>query len=794
MPPKFYKKFIRKGEPKEKQINENAKFLIIVESPSKCEKIESYLGSQYCCISSKGHIRTIDGLKSIDTKNTFEPIFTIIQEKKTHIEWMKNVIEKFSKNNIILASDDDREGEAISWHICQVFNLPIETTQRIIFHEVTKPALLEAIGSPKRINMELIKAQHARQVLDILIGYKISPYLWKYLYHSKSNSLSAGRCQTPALRLVYDNEKEKKETETKYKTIGTFFEKNLQYELCHEFENKENVLQFLEKSKNFQYQLLIQSPKESIKQPPKPLHTSRLLQISSNQLHLSPKETMNLAQELYQSGFITYMRTESSQYSSVFLEKMKGYIIKQYGEKYLGELDQLKNKENSNPHEAIRVTNIELTTIENKNTRLVSLYNLIWRTTIESCMSQAKYNNIKTTITAPLELHYEYIIEIPIFLGWRKIGIKNIGGEQNSLSANLMYLNTIIDQKFSYKHIESTVVVRNKHQHYTEASLINKLEELGIGRPSTFASLVDTIIERGYVKKTNIEGSLIQCREYKLINNKYNIEENIQEIIKDKIFGNEKNKIVIQPIGILTVEFLIKTFEKIFSYEYTKNMEIELDNISSGNNTDWAKICKDCLKEIKNITKEIKDLSKQSYNIDENHELIFSIVGPTIKHKYIDNGEEKTELLQVKKDINIDLDKIKQGGYKIDELLEIKNNCLGEYEGQPIYIKTGKFGSYIEWGDNRKNIESIKKPLNEITLEDINIFLKSSQNKTENNLLRRLNDNLSIRKGKFGAYVFYQRSDMKKPQFLNIKKFKEGFFNCEAETLIDWLRETYNII
>jgi DNA topoisomerase-1 len=789
MPPKFYKNFIKKGEPKEKQIHENAKYLIIVESPSKCEKIESYLGSQYCCISSKGHIRTIEGLKSIDTKNTFEPIFSIIQEKKSHIQWMKTVIEKFSKNNIILASDDDREGEAISWHICQVFDLPVETTQRIIFHEVTKPALLEAISSPKIINMELIKAQHARQVLDILIGYKISPYLWKYLYHSKSNSLSAGRCQTPALRLVYDNEKEKRETETKYKTIGTFFEKCLEYELCYEFENNKDVLHFLNLSKDFEYELSIHAPKESIKQPPRPLHTSRLLQLSSNVLHLSPKETMNLAQELYQSGFITYMRTESSQYSSVFLEKIKGYIIKQHGEKYVGELEEIKNKNNSNPHEAIRVTNIELITIENKNTRLVSLYNLIWRTTIESCMSPAKYNNIKTTITAPLELNYEYTIEIPIFLGWKKIGIKNIEGEQNSTSALLMYLKTLINQKFSYRQIKSMVVVRNKHQHYTEASLVHKLEELGIGRPSTFASLVDTIIERGYVKKTNIEGSLIQCKEYKLLCDN----ENIKEIVKEKIFGNEKNKLVIQPIGILTVEFLIKTFDKIFSYEYTKNMEIELDNISSGNNKDWAKICKECLKEIKNITKEIKDLTKQSYTIDENYDLIFSILGPTIKHKYIDNGEEKTELLQVKKDINIDLDKLKQGEYKIDELLEIKNNCLGEYEGEPIYIKIGKFGSYVEWGNNRKNIESIKKPINDITLEDIIQFLKSSQNKTENNLLRRLNENLSIRKGKYGPYVFYQRPDMKKPEFLNIKKFNQGFFNCEAETLIEWLKETYNI-
>ena len=188
MGPKFYKKkFVNNGVSKEKEINGSAAYLVIVESPSKCEKIESYLGSQYCCIASKGHIRTIDGLKAIDTKNNFEPVFTLLEDIKGHVEWMKNIIVKFSKTNIIIASDDDREGEAIAWHICQVFELPIETTQRIIFHEVTKPALLEAVKNPTKINMDLVKAQHARQVLDILVGYKISPYLWKYIYNSKAN-------------------------------------------------------------------------------------------------------------------------------------------------------------------------------------------------------------------------------------------------------------------------------------------------------------------------------------------------------------------------------------------------------------------------------------------------------------------------------------------------------------------------------------------------------------------------------------------------------------------------------
>ena len=796
MPPKYFKKkFTNSNIAKEKTVKESSKYLIIVESPSKCEKIESYLGDEYCCIASKGHIRTIDGLKAIDIKNAYEPIFTLIEEKKGHVESMRKIIIKFPVENIILASDDDREGEAIAWHICQVFNLPIETTKRIIFHEVTKPALIEAVSKPIIINMALIRAQHARQVLDIIVGYKISPYLWKYIYNSKSNSLSAGRCQTPALRLVYDNEKEKDRNvgiETRYKTMGTFFSLNIPYELNTEFDSKDQVLEFLKKSVDFKYQLTICPPKESTKSPPKPFSTSRLLQVSNNVLHISPKETMDLCQKLYQSGHITYMRTESSQYSPVFLEKIGGYICSQYGEKYIGDIDAIQNKtDSSNPHEAIRVTNIEVTQCnsDDGNNRLSSMYRLIWKNTIESCMSIAKYNNIKTTISAPMDNHYHNIIEIPIFLGWKKVSEKEVENEQNKGCSLHMYLKTV-NSKFSHQLIESTIVVRNKHQHYNEAGLINKLEELGIGRPSTFASIVDTIIERKYVKKMDIEGSLIKCQEYKLVS----MDKNIIETIKERVFGNEKNKLVIQPVGILTIEFLLKTFDKMFSYEYTKTMELELDLVSSGKETEWSNVCAKCEKDIKKSSKDIRDLSKQTYKLEEDYDLIFAPFGPIIKHIFMDEtAESKCEFLQVKKDINIDLEKAKRGEYKLDDLLEIKNNCLGEYEGEPLYIKTGKYGNYVQWGEKRESIKTIQKPLNEITLNEVCNLLSGSQVKVENNLLRRLNYHISIRKGKFGPYAFYQRPNMKKPQFLNITKFNQGFFNCDADTLINWLCDTYKI-
>ena len=790
MPPKFYKKGASK-KPTPSLNSGSAKYLIIVESPSKCTKIESYLGTDYYCIASKGHIRHLGGLKSIDTKGNFEPTFSLIDEKKDHVDFMRKTIAKFPKTNIILATDDDREGEAIAWHICQLFDLPVETTPRIIFHEVTKPALLCAIQTPTTLNMNLIRAQHARQVLDVIVGYKISPLLWKYLFNNKSNSLSAGRCQTPALRLVYDNEKEKEasQLEQKYKTIGNFYNKNVSFDLNHEFDTECEVLEFLKQSHVFDYKMTIGSQKESNRSAPKPFHTSRLLQTASNVLHMSPKETMSLCQQLYQTGYITYMRTESSQYSKSYLDQVKKHILDAFSsDKYLGDLDKLENKDTTNPHEAIRVTHLETTYLPSEDTRLASLYKLIWKNSIESCMSDAKYATHEIQITAPMKYHYKHLLEIPVFLGWKKLGEKTSGvDEQNTGSGMLLYFQSILSSGSKVKHnfIESAVVIRNKHQYYTEASLINTLEDHGIGRPSTFATIVETIQDRGYVKKTNIEGKIVKCKEFRL-----ETDNKLLEIIKERTFGNEKNKLVIQSVGVLTLEFLLQHFQSIFTYEYTKNMEDKLDDISSGQQKEWADICKNCYNEIKVLSKPISNVSKQTYEIQLGYTFAFDKFGPVIRHT-LEGGE--TEYISVKKDMNIDLEKLKAGEYNLDDLIEVKTNgILGKYEGVDIYIKTGRYGPYVEWGDKKESIKNIKKPIDQITLDDIKEFL-DNKIAIEPNILRKLNDYMSVRKGKFGPYVYYKRPEMKKPEFLNIKKFNEGFFACEVDTLVTWLCETYSL-
>jgi DNA topoisomerase-1 len=806
MPPKYVKKTGPKktftASRHEPDSLSSSKYLIIVESPSKCSKIEGFLGTDYSCIASIGHIRGVEnGLSSID-KTTYEPTFSILSEKAKHIEFMRGIIQRFPPASVYLATDDDREGEAIAWHICQVFGLPVETTPRILFHEITKPAVLTAVKNPTIINMNLVFAQHARQVLDILVGFKISPYLWKHVFSNKSNSLSAGRCQTPALRLVYENQKEQDAgggIETKYKTTGVFTSKNIKFDLSTEFDTQTQVLSFLELSKTHTHVLSVGPPKESRSSPPKPFHTSRLLQTASNMLHMSPKETMRLCQLLYQSGYITYMRTESSLYSDVFLEQATQYIKTAYSVDYVGDTDALKNKDAANPHEAIRVTHLNTTEVRadadadgGASSRLNTLYKLIWRNTVESCMSSATYKNVTVSITAPQESKYTYVIETPLFLGWKRLSEKNITAEeQNDPAALLLYVNalgTVGD--VPYVKIESSVVVRNRHSHYTEASLIQKLEELGIGRPSTFASIVDTIQERGYVKLMDIEGKKTKCAEYVLQQGAVAVRET------EKVFGNEKKKLVVQPVGSLVLEFLVTHFQTLFDYEYTKRMEAHLDDVSSGKTKDWADLCKTCHREIKDLATALSNVTKQAFALDPDHDVVFEKYGAVIKKtKKKDDGT--VEYIPIKKTLQLDLERLKGGGYTLEELREPQPNYLGKYKGHDLYIKTGKFGPYAEWGETTKSIKSLleetQKRVDEVTLADIEQAFDDPAFKIDKNVLRILNADMSVRKGKFGAYVYYKRADMKKPDFLNIKKFPEGYAVCSIETLVNWLRDTYHL-
>ena len=757
--------------------------LVIVESPAKCSKIESYLGSGYKCMASFGHLTKLTSLKNIDIENNFNLTFNIIEEKAKQIAKLQKSIN--NANDIILATDDDREGEAIAWHICKLFKLNIDTTKRILFNEITKTAINKSINNPTILNLNLINAQQTRQILDLLLGYRISPILWKNISSNIKNSLSAGRCQTPALRLVYDNYLELKDNTGKqvYNTTGYFTDKMFCFNLDFQFTDNKDVNKFLEKSKDFKHILSQDPKKESKRNPPQPFTTSSLQQSVSNNLHISPKETMKICQTLYEEGLITYMRTDSKIYSKEFILSTLEYIKNIYGEEFGNNLFQnninsKKEKNNAQEaHEAIRPTNIKIQNIDEKfSKREINIYKLIWKNTIQSYMLPAIYDTILFKIQAPDNLIYKMTGEKPKFLGWQIINpIKD-----NLSETAFNYLPKLTNKHINYNKITSNVTIKDLKMHYTEAKLVQLLEEKGIGRPSTFSSLIDKIQERNYVKKENIEGKNIQCINLTLDKKDNKITENIET----KTFGNEKNKLVIQPIGIQVIEFLINHFNNLFIYEYTENMENNLDLIAKGN-IDYIEICKKYNLEILNLVDNTKDLKKEEICIGENHFYIIGKYGPIIKCQ--ENG--KITFKKIKPDLDHEL--IKTGKYTLEEILDNSDNnqngkFITTYQEKPIYLKNGKFGIYLTWGEDNISIKNIKKDLDLITFEDIKPYLVSK-------IIRKINQNVSIRNGKYGDYIFHQDKKMKKPKFYKLDGFIEDYKICKIEILANWIKEKYNI-
>lgn len=791
--------------------------LVIVESPAKCKKIEGYLGAGYKVIASFGHLRTIEGMEAIDISNNFQTSYSIIQEdlKLKQIEKIRSEI--LNAKEVILALDGDREGEAIAWHICDLFGLSFETTKRIIFNEITEKAIQQAILYPKNVDMNLVNAQQARQILDILVGFTISPILWKCISRKHNGSLSAGRCQTPALRLVYDNYLDIKSSAGKelYNTYGYFTNMNLLFELNKPFETKEYARNFLTQCVNIEFSCLATEPKKTIKKTPEPLTTSNLQQLSSNELHLSPKDTMKYAQQLYENGYITYMRTDSKKYSKDFIDNVKTYISSNYQDKYINpnidglvvggtsnsEITNKKIKKTSNDktkcpppqeaHEAIRPVNINkcnITIDENHglHQKAIKLYELIWRRALESCMASAQYNSITVKLPAPCDTIFEYKSEQVIFPGWQIV--------ENKVNASNNEYNYLInlkpDTKMKAKKIESKFVIGELKSHYSESRLVQLLEEKGIGRPSTFASLIDKIQERGYVEKQNVKGQEVECCDLSLNDNGVVVE----NIVKRE-YGNEKNKLVIQPLGIIVIEFLLKQFPDFFNYEYTKNMEDDLDLIAKGQKM-WSSLCSSCYEELNRITHELKDAKKISYQIDEQHSLIIGKYGPVIK--CVDpNNNKNVKFLKVRKDL--DIEKLDRNcDIQLQDILDPDESkgAIGKYRGVDLFVKKGKYGLYAQWGQEKSPLKEFgNRPIENITyLEVLNVLDKDVLDPSKPvGFVRDLAPNLNIRTGKFGDYIFYKKPRAKKPEFLKLNGFNEDYKTCNKELLLNWIKQTYKI-
>ena len=785
--------------------------LIIVESPAKCKKIEEYLGPGYKCVASYGHLRTISSLKNIDFDNNFKPTYTIIDEpiKKKQIEFLRKEIK--NAGEVLLSSDMDREGEMISYSLIELFNLPLNT-KRITFNEITETAIREAIQNPRTIDMNLVHAQQARQILDILVGFKVSPILWKLVStpKGKNNSLSAGRCQTPALKLVYENQKEIDDNNERkvYNTNGYFTNSNLAFDLSPQgkIESEDDMINFLDESADFSHIYTCSQPSKVYKQPPEPFTTSRIQQVASNELRYSPKETMRICQLLYEGGYITYMRTDSKTYSEEFINTASEYINKTYNTGYFNisllnkndkptenhkktkkeKIAQVKDNLRQEAHEAIRPTNVSLCELpEEIDSKEKRMYKLIWQNTLESCIVPASYFSITSSISAPLNMKYNYASELIDFPGWKIV--ENKFSRENK---DYQYLQTIKkDAVISYKKITSKITIKGSKTHYTEAKLVQILEENGIGRPSTFSSLIDKIQERGYVKKDDIKGKEILCKDFELENGE------IFQVETKREFGNERSKLVIQPLGIIVMEFLDKHFNSLFNYQYTSLMEAGLDKIAKGQLI-WFEVCSSCNNEVDTLVNQIKNETKVEFQIDENNTYMIGKYGPVIKCVEEIDGKEEVTFKSIKKDL--DINKIENAEYDINQVVDTSKSqntqyILGQYEGNDVIVRKGKFGLYVTWGENSRNLKEFgNRPIENIIFEEVKDFLEKGSN-----IIREINVSMSVRKGPKGDYLFYKTTKMKKPLFHDIKNFitetKEDYKICDLTILKSWIEEKYNI-
>lgn len=764
--------------------------LVIVESPAKCQKIEKLLGAGYRCVASFGHIRELKGLDAIDVVGGFTPTFTPMASKTKQISQIRQLMR--SASEVIIASDDDREGEAIGWHVCEVLKIPVSSTKRIVFHEITGTALRRAVESARVINMNVVRAQQARQVLDMLVGFKISPILWDKISYKTARSLSAGRCQTPALRLVYDNQIEIDASPGRkvYKTTGYFTTLTIPFVLNFNHASEDTMVQFLEETVAHEHVYSCSKPRKVTKQPPQPFTTSTLQQAASNELKLSPKKTMDLCQKLYESGLITYMRTDSKTYSTEFLALAKKRVEDKFGahhvrddiealserEKGEGAKNEGKNPEAQEAHEAIRPTDV---TVERApDGPEARLYRLIWRNTLESCMGPALFDSITAKLTAP-DLppdsdasYYAYTVERVLFLGWKAVaGVTDPEPKEFGLLRSLKPGSVL-----EYNKVSSSVTLKDLGVHFTEARLVQMLEKRGIGRPSTFSSLIDKIQERGYVKKTDIPGTPIRCTDFELEGDE------LSETTDMRTFGNERNKLRIQPLGVLVIEFLVAHFDSLFAYEYTREMENLLDDVASGN-LHWTVPCQQCLDFIEKDAAVIEP-SRISIVVDSDHTYMVAKYGPVIKCTI--GG--KTMFKKVREDV--DLDRLRRGEYKLADIV-VAGGCsgrdLGKHEGHSVILKTGKYGAYIECNGQKTSVR-LERPTEELQLEDVVPLLT----RKPVGIVRVIDPNTSIRSGQYGDYVFHKVQNSPKPVFIKLAPFikqhgVDSYKTCPLETLVEWL-------
>ena len=758
------------------------KNLVIVESPAKAKTIEKFLGNDFKVMSSYGHIRDLKKKEmSIDEKSLV-PEYEIPDEKQKLVKELKSNAQKAEK--VWLASDEDREGEAISWHLCEVLGLDEQKTNRIVFHEITKPAILKAIEEPRHLDMNLVNAQQARRVLDRLVGFKLSPVLWRKV----KPALSAGRVQSVAVRLIVEREREIQafQSEPFYSIAAIFAITNadgsqteVKATLAQRIKTHEEVEQFLEQCKEATFTVASVSKKPMKRTPAPPFTTSTLQQEAARKLGFTVSQTMMVAQHLYEHGQITYMRTDSVNLSGLCINASKEEICKLYGEEY-SKVRQYhtSSKGAQEAHEAIRPTYMDHQTIEG-TAQERKLYELIWKRTIASQMADAQME--KTTVNIAISTLDEQFIaqgEVVKFDGFIKVYRESIDDDDQQDEETHILPPLKKGMELTRREIQATERFSQGPQRYTEASLVHKLEELGIGRPSTYAPTISTIQQRDYVHKGDKKGDE---RTYTIDTLKGKI---IAQKTRKELAGSEKGKLLPTDIGIVVNDFLMKFFPSIMDYNFTAKVEQDFDRIAEGKQQ-WTDMMKSFYKKFEptventmNARQERKAGERQIGKDPKTGKPVFVKIGrfgPVVQIGTAEDNE-KPQFAQLPSDKSIET-------VTLEEAIELFKlpRTVGNYEDTPVVIGTGRFGPYIL---HQKKYTSLPKDTDPmaVTLEEAIKLINAKRQQDTKKHLKLFPDDmkLEVLNGRYGPYLAYDGKNYRLPKNLHAKAAELTYEECMA--------------
>jgi DNA topoisomerase-1 len=755
-----------------------AKNLLIVESPAKAKTIENILGADFEVKSCYGHIRDLEKEEmGIDIKNNYEPRYIVPEEKQRVVKELKSLAKKSSE--VWLATDEDREGEAISWHLCEVLGLDPKTTKRIVFHEITKPAIRKAVSNPRIVDMNLVNAQQARRILDRIVGFELSPVLWRKM--SMKNNLSAGRVQSVAVRLIAEREREINafSATSAFKIEAWFTAKTTDDKTVNfpaegkRYSGAQDAENFLKSCINAKYTVTDIQVKPGKKSPAPPFTTSTLQQEASRKLGYSVSRTMLLAQKLYESGRISYMRTDSVNLSETAMDDIKNQVSNQYGNNYY-QPRKFKNKNESaqEAHEAIRPTYMENSNINDADGR--KLYDLIWKRTMASQMADAELE--KTIANIDISTNKESLTasgEVLKFDGFLKVYREDMDDEdQNDEGQGEGMLPPLrLQQQLPLREMKAIERFSRPSPRYTEASLVKKLEELGIGRPSTYAPTISTIQKRGYVEKRDKEPIKRDFRIYTLKNN------NISKVTEQENTGAEKSKLFPSDLGLVVTDFLKQYFDDIMDYGFTARIEEEFDEVAAGK-MKWNSMIdefyvpfkKDVENTIENAER-IKGERELGTDPESGKKVVARMgrFGPMVQIGDV-NDEVKPRFAGLKKDQSIETITMEEAM----QLFQLPRN-LGQHEGQDIIVSLGRFGPYMKYGEQNLSLPKGEDPL-EVTM-DRAVELIGEKQKADAPIAFYEEKPVTKGTGRFGPFIKWNEMYINVPRRYNFNSLSKADIN-----------------